>query len=138
LLSQKKQALHNTLNRVRKMIEILMVVNDKNSLNEFANTLEKEGADISWATSGGEALRFVAEKQYSLLVTEETLLDMSGLELARKTVMTNPMVNLAVMNTLSPKEFHGASEGLGVLCQLPFKPTEKDARALMSSLKEVI
>ncbi len=115
-----------------------MAVKNKDSLNEFANTLAKEEVDISWATSGGEALHLVAEKQYSLLMTEETLSDMSGLELAKKTVMTNPMINLAVMSALSHKEFHEASEGLGVLCQIPSKPTEKDAWALMSSLKEVI
>ena len=120
------------------MIELLMVANNKLPFNAFSETLEKAGASISWASSGSEALGMVKEKQYSLLLTAESLPDMSGIELAKQTVMINPMINLAITSALIHKAFHEATEGLGVLCQVPLTPSEKDALTLMSRLKEVL
>lgn len=133
-----KNGLKERIKRVWQMIDILMVVDEKASFEKFASTLEQEETRISWETTGEGALRLVAEKQYSLLVVAETMPDMSGLELAKKTVMTNPMVNLALMSALPHKDFHEKSEGLGVLCQLPLKPSEKDALFMLNRLKEVL
>ncbi len=120
------------------MIEILLVTDDRTAFTAFANGLEKEGALVAWAATGKDALQRCASKAYSLLITDEKLPDMPGLELAKQTIQTNPMINLAAVSALSPKDFHEASEGLGILSQLPSKPDRQEAIPLLALLKNVI
>ncbi len=58
----------------------------------------------------------------------ENLGDMTGLEFIRAIVSKRPMVNCAAISSLASEDFHEASEGLGILMQLPviniFKYTE--------------
>ena len=72
-----------------------------------------------------------------LVVADEGLGDMTGLELAGKILSVNPMINCASVSRLSPEEYHEASEGLGVLAQLPIKPGKKHAEELVQRLKYI-
>ena len=51
--------------------------------------------------------------------------------------MVNPLVNTAIVGEQSKKEFHEATEGLGVLMQLPRHPQERDAEALLAILDKI-
>jgi len=121
------------------MIEILITSSNKNSLSELTATMKKhKNVTISKAGAGAPALDMVSSGSYHLAVTDETLDDMTGLELARKIVMKNPMINCAVVSALSHEDFHEASEGLGLLAQLPPAPGEKEAEELLKSLKTIL
>jgi hypothetical protein len=63
---------------------------------------------------------------------------MSGLEFIRKVVSKNPMINSAAISSLPPEDFHNASEGLGILMQLPWKPNEADAARLLRHLNKIL
>jgi CheY-like chemotaxis protein len=92
---------------------------------------------LSWSESGGKALDRVADTLFDLVVTDESLGDMTGLELAERMLSINPMIHCAALSSLSPKEFHEASEGLGLLAQLPAVPDKTQADELLQRLMDL-
>ncbi|MFH1723758.1 MAG: response regulator [Elusimicrobiota bacterium] len=119
-------------------LRLLLVSPDKASLSGFAAALEEQGGvALSWADSGEKALKLASEASLDLVVTAEMLGDMTGLELAGRLLRMNPAINTAAVSRLSPQEFHEASEGLGVMVQLPTRPGGEDARGLLGRLREL-
>ena len=118
------------------MLKLLLVNPDKGSWTGLASSLEKHGdVDLSWAESGNKALDVISEFVVDLVVTDEDLGDMTALEFAAKLLSINPMINCALVSSLSPQDFHEASEGLGVLTQLSPRPSEKEAENMLDRLK---
>ncbi len=120
------------------MIKAIILCDDKRVLSELAMTLEKNNIDIEWAKTGDLALSMIVEKKINLLITYESLKDMAGIDLVKKVVSINPMINCVIASKLSPKDFHEATEGLGVLMQLPLAPSKEDAEKLLSNLNMVL
>ena len=120
------------------MHRLLLVTRDKDALSDLASALvTRSDVNLSWADSGGTALDMISKTPVDLLVTDEKLVDMSGLELANKLLHVNPMINCAAVSPLSHEDFHEASEGLGLLAQLPFQPGAEQAERLLQLLKEL-
>ena len=89
------------------MDRLLLVTPDEASLSDLASALEKDKAvELSWAKSGLEALKSVSGSAFDLVITDETLADMTGLQLAGKLLSVNPMIHCASVTTLSQKEYH--------------------------------
>jgi len=117
------------------MHKLLLVTSNKDSLSLLASTLAAQGdVDLSWAQSGDKALDMISDTAFDLVVTDERLGDMTGLELAAKLISINPMINCAAASSLSPEDFHEASEGLGLMDQLPLRPGKEDADNLLQRL----
>lgn len=120
------------------MLTLLLVSPDKNSLSGLSSALtDHSDVEFFWADSGKAALDIASGTTIDLVVADEGLGDMTGLELAGKLLSVNPMINCASLSRLSPEEFHEASEGLGVLAQLPIKPGKKHAEELVERLKYI-
>ncbi|MBL7177905.1 MAG: response regulator [Desulfobacteraceae bacterium] len=120
------------------MLKLLLVSPDKVSLSGFASALLEHGdVDLSWAESGEKALDIASEIAIDLAVTDERLGDMTGLEFAGRLISVNPMINCASVSHLSPENFHEASEGLGLMAQLPVKPGNEDAKKLLQRLRQL-
>ncbi|MBN1832726.1 MAG: response regulator [Deltaproteobacteria bacterium] len=120
------------------MENLLLVSSDKEPLSELASALERdEDVEVSWAKSGLEALKSVSNSNFDLIITVETLSDMTGLELAGKLLSMNPMIHCASVTSLSQKEYHEKSEGLGLMDPLPDRPGEKDAKRLLRDLRQI-
>lgn len=120
------------------MLKILLASPDELSLSAFVSVLKKDkDVQLSWAESGIIALDMVSETAFDLVVTDEKLRDMTGLDFAEKLVAINPMVNCATVSSLSSKEFHEASEGLGLLAQLPVNPAKEHAEPLLKTLRQL-
>ena len=120
------------------MLKLLLVVTDKDSFSGLASALAKHGdVDLFWAESGDNALDIVSNTTIDLVVTDEKLGDMTGLELANKLLAVNPMIYCTAVSHLSPEEFHKASEGLGLIAQLPVRPGKKQAEDLLQRLKDL-
>ena len=120
------------------MIKILLVTSEKELFSEFASTLEKnEDVELFWATNGKEALEKIPDNPVDLVVVNENIGDMTGIEFMKKLLPINPMINCSAVSTLAPEEFHEASEGLGVLMQLPVSPGEVEAKDLLKRLKNL-
>lgn len=121
------------------MITILLISTSNNTLSGLASGLKRyDEIELFQADSGQKALGMISGKNFDLVVADENIADMTGLEFAEKLVTVNPITNCAVVSHLSAEDFHEASEGLGVLMQLPVQPDEKQAQGLVSYLKKVL
>jgi len=121
------------------MISILLISQDNNSLSGLSAFLGKQNnVDIYLAGSGSKALTMISGRTFDLAVVDEDLGDMAGLDFVKEMILINPMVNSAVVSSLSQKDFHEASEGLGVMTQLSPKPGEGHAEEMLHSLKRII
>ena len=110
------------------MIKILMVTSEREPFSEFAKMLkQKDDIELSWAVSGQESLEAISNNPVDLVIVNENIGDMTGIEFMKKLLPINPMINFAAVSPLAPEEFHEASEGLGVLMQLPVSPGKPDA-----------
>lgn len=120
------------------MIHFLIVSPERDSLLDLADQLGKENnIQIRWAGSGKEALDSVSRDPVDLVITNEELGDMSGLAFAEKLVMLNPLIHCAAVSALSSDDFHEASEGLGLLAQLPVHPSPTDADNLILKFQKI-
>jgi len=116
----------------------LISTEDKKRFSFLAGALESQiQAKIYWAASGKETLSQAGRIQPLLAVIDETLPDMTGIEITRELLKTNALINTALVSRLSPEDFHEFSEGLGVLLQLPATPGEKEAADIISALKGI-
>jgi CheY-like chemotaxis protein len=120
------------------MIKLLMVTPDTAPFNEFASALaQNDDVEVSWAETGQRALDMVSGSPLDLVVVDEKLGDMTGIEFIETLVSVNPMINCAVVSPLPSDDFHEVSEGLGILAQLPVQPGAKDAEDLLKLLNHL-
>ncbi|MGA9177960.1 MAG: response regulator [Desulfobacterales bacterium] len=120
------------------MIKILLVASEKEPFSEFDRVLkQKDNIELSWAATGQKALEALSDNPVDLVIVNENIGDMTGIEFMKKLLPINPMINCAAVSPLSPDEFHEASEGLGVLVQLPVDPGELEAEDLLKRLKNL-
>ncbi|NQT10113.1 MAG: response regulator [Desulfobacteraceae bacterium] len=121
------------------MIHVLLVSSDKDFFIDLASNMEKNvNLSISRAVSGVNALSMISVNSFELVVTDESLSDMTGLKFVEKLVSTNPMINCAAVSSLSSEDFHAASEGLGILMQLPPRPDKIHTENLLQYLKNIL
>lgn len=90
--------------------------------------------EFSEARDGRLALESVRKHAVDLVIVDEDLGDMAGMELVRQLLGVNALVNTALVSTEPHDEFHEHSEGLGVLMQLPDACGKKEAGLLIESL----
>ena len=86
------------------------------------------------ARDGRLAVESVREQAVDLVIVDENLGDMTGVELVRRLLGVNALVNTALVSTESQEDYHEHSEGLGVLMQLPSDCGKKEAVALVGCL----
>jgi len=122
----------------QKIINILLASRDKASMSAFKAGLEENQVQTAWAQSGSNAIAKLTEGNFDLVVTDENLGDMTGLEFIEKVISKKPMVNCAAVSSLLPADFHEASEGLGILMQLPVRPGREQAEKLLRQLKNIL
>jgi len=120
------------------MIKILLVTPEREPFSEFVSVLnKKDDVELFWAATGQEALEAISDNPVDLVIVNENIGDMTGIEFMKKLLPINPMINYAAVSPLAPEEFHEASEGLGVLVQLPGDPGEPEAEDLLKRLKKL-
>ena len=122
----------------QKIINILLASRDKASMSAFKAGLEENQVQTAWAQSGSNAIVKLTEGNFDLVVTDENLGDMTGLEFIEKVVSKKPMLNCAAVSSLLPADFHEASEGFGILMQLPVRPGQEQAERLLRQLKIIL
>ncbi len=120
------------------MHRILIVTLHRSSFLSLAECLEEDqDVQVSWADSGQAAISDVMKHPPLGVVIDENLLDMPGLDLVRRLLQINALINTVVISDLPPEAFHEASEGLGILAQLPPQPTPEDVRTILARLKRM-
>ena len=120
------------------MIKILLVTSEREPFSEFARVLkQRDDVELSWVATGQEVLESISDNPVDLVIVNENIGDMTGIEFMKKLLPINPMINYAAVSPLAPEEFHEASEGLGVLVQLPVAPGKLDAENLLKRLDDL-
>ena len=121
------------------MLTILVASPDKDSLFDVESALKAhDDVCLLRAESVNEALDMASEKAVDLVIADERLGgDTTGLELVAGLVSINPMITCSVVSGLTPEEFHEASEGLGIMSQLPTRPGKEHAESLLHQLRQI-
>jgi two-component SAPR family response regulator len=121
------------------MIRILIVSSENNFASSLFSILkDRNGVETLRSESGNKGLSMVRDWDFHLVIADEKLNDMTGLEFAKKLVSVNPIINQAIASSLSHDEFHEASEGLGILMALPLEPGEVHVNRLLENLQRIL
>ena len=120
------------------MLRILLAGRDEAALSSLDAGLAESDVQIIRADSGSNGMSMISETDFDLVVTDENLGDMTGLEFIRKIVSKRPMVNCAAVSSMASGDFNDASEGLGILMQLPVRPGNEHAETLLEHLKKIL
>jgi len=118
---------------------ILLVADQVEALEELAQSLstEKE-VELLWAHDGETALESVATNSPALVVVDASIGGESGLELIQRLIGVDAFIQTAAVSSLPTDAFHEASEGLGIMAQLPPHPSASDARQLLQTLRQYL
>ncbi len=120
------------------MIHSLIISADKKWLSVISSMFQRKGdVFVLEAESGETGISMIKENHFDLVVADEQLPDMSGLDFIKKLIRVNPMSNCAAVSGLSHEDFHEASEGLGVLMQLPLDLKEEHVESLMARFNKI-
>jgi YesN/AraC family two-component response regulator len=120
------------------MLKLLLVTNNIESFSGFSSALKGDSNnEILYADSGETALKMIRANAFDLVISDESVGDMSGLDFAKKLIPTSPLTNCVVVSGLSEKDFHEASEGLGLMNHLPLNPGRIDAEEVLKNLLKI-
>lgn len=120
------------------MLNILLVGKDPVSLEDFAAELSRrEGLRVSRAASEKEAWGLLGSYKVDVVVTDEKLDEGSALPFVNDLTKQQPLINCAMVSDLAPKDFHEATEGLGVFMQLPVNPGAEEAAKMVQLLESI-
>ncbi len=120
------------------MLSLLLVGKDLATLSVFADELSrKEGVRVSKAVSVEEAWGLLGNCRVDVVVIDKELAGGTALSFVKELTKQHPLINCAMVSTLSPKDFHEAAEGLGVFMQLPFNPGAEEVAKMMQILESI-
>jgi DNA-binding response OmpR family regulator len=118
------------------MRKIWIVTNRSAKFSPLVQALSSDNwGKTHWAENVEAAVSAASRSHPDLMIVDETIDGISGIEIARRLVLANAFVNLSVVSSLPEEEFHELSEGLGILVQLPQQPGQIDAETLKSALE---
>ncbi len=119
-------------------MKIVFVAKDFSRFARMVARLRSEqDVEMAPAATGAAGLALLQGRTMDLVIVDEQLDDMSGIEFVGRLVKVNPLVNTAIVGSLPEEAFHEATEGLGVLMQLPPHPDESAAEALLAVLARI-
>ncbi len=120
------------------MLRLLLVSKNRDSFSDFIVALKENGSnEVIYSVSGEEALKILKQNYFDLVITDEDVGDMSGLEFAKKLIYVSPMTNCVAVSGLPEEVFHEASEGLGLMTHLPLNPGRDQAENLLKTLRQI-
>jgi DNA-binding NtrC family response regulator len=120
------------------MLSILLVGKNPEALANLADQLsQREGIAVSRASSGKAVWDILGKSKVDVVVTDEKLADGDSLTFIKDLTKQQPLINCAMVSSLSPEDFHEATEGLGVFMQLPVDPGAEEAVKMMQLLESI-
>ncbi|MGM0452815.1 MAG: hypothetical protein ACQERN_06600 [Thermodesulfobacteriota bacterium] len=117
------------------MKQILIATQQPDRFSPLAGRVKAQSDyTIAWADTTQKLFDAVSATPPKLTIIDAHIDGKSGIALAREAIMKNAMADIAVVSSLSEEEFHEASEGLGIVAQLPPAPDETHAGRLIELL----
>lgn len=119
------------------MYNVIILTENRDPYSAIAQSLLSAGnVKIQWIDSVSTAEKIVTETTPNLMVIDERVGSRDGIDIARNIIMKNAMINLVLVSSLDSNTFHEASEGLGIVAQLPPFPEKKHAIRLLEILND--
>ena len=120
------------------MLHIVLAGREHDVLARFGATLCGIGqVDITQVDSAAETLKAVDAGGIDLVVVGQSLADTSPVDCITQLVRQNAMINCAMISDMEQDAFHEATEGLGILMQLPPNPSGDDAAVLLDKIESL-
>jgi len=120
------------------MLSILLVGKDPHALAGLATELMlKDGITVKRAASAKEAWMILGKSRVDVVVTAEQLADGAALPFVVELTRQHPLINCAMVSSLSPKDFHEITEGLGIFMQLTADPGAEEAGKMVQYLESI-
>ena len=117
---------------------VLLLATDLTKFSALVTGLQRQPEiELLSAETRVAGLSLIKSKQIDLVIVDEQIGDMRGIAFVKQLVKINPLANTAIVSALTAEEFHEATEGLGVLMQLPIEPRDKDAKKLLATLEKI-
>ena len=117
---------------------IVFVAKDFSRFSVLVDRLKQEqDVELVPVATGAAGLAKLQGKRIDLVIVDEQLNDMGGIDFVKQFVNVNPLANTAIVGALSDDAFHEETEGLGVLMQLPPQPGKADAEKLLAVLAKI-
>ncbi len=121
------------------MLTILLVYEKLTLFASVKDSFVKSGTvNVLEAQTTDAALKIASEISLDLVIVAEQLNTMIGIQFVNMLVQANPLINTALVSSLSPEDFHEETEGLGVLMQLPLEPQKSDAEEMLQKMERII
>jgi DNA-binding NarL/FixJ family response regulator len=122
----------------RVFLRVLLLTKDSTRFSNLVAGLQHRlEIEVVSATTATDGFLLLKGTQINLVIVDEQLGDMDGIVFVKQLVKINPLINTAIVSARTPEEFHEATEGLGVLMQLPREPGQKDAETLLAILLKI-
>lgn len=105
----------------------ILVVDDERSMREFLSImLEKEGYKVETADNGNDALDFIRENDYDLIITDIKMPKVSGVEILRESISLHPHTPVIMITAFASTEVAVEAMKLGAYDYItkPFKVDE--------------
>jgi len=120
------------------MSKILLVSKGSASLADLADELiKRKEFDVIQVQSGEEALSLVRENRADVVIAADVLSDGLALPFVQELMREHPLINCAMVSSLSPEDFHELTEGLGLFMQLPLHPGAEEAKKMIQFLDSI-
>lgn len=120
------------------MIRVLLAGEDPSTFKMLLPPLEEESnIDFQVITSLVEVKKILSKTSIQFLVVASDLPELSGIEFLRSFIPKHPFINCALLSSLSSKEFHVETEGLGLFAQFPATPALEDGVNLRKTIMKL-
>jgi hypothetical protein len=120
------------------MLHIVLAGREHDVLTRFGAALCGIGlVGITQVDSAAETLKAVDAGGIDLVVVGQSLADTSPVDCITRLVRQNAMINCTMISAMEQDAFHEATEGLGILMQLPPNPSSDDAAVLLDKIESL-
>lgn len=122
----------------QKPLHIILASDERSSFVGFIETLQAQPALIvKHVGSPRQAEQEIQAGHVDVLVVDESVDGVDGLQFVRDMTYRFPLVNCALVSPLPPSDFHEKTEGLGLFMQLPHRPGTEDAAQMIEIIGKI-
>ena len=120
------------------MTRILLVTGNSGEFDTFKKGLPEEwNNSLTTLSSAEKAFDTVKKEKVDVVVVGSSLDDDTSLGFVKKLMKSHPLVNCAMVSSLSADEFHEVTEGYGLFMQVKEKPDAGEAKKMVELLNSI-
>ncbi len=99
----------------------------------FIKTLLKENHNVIFSQNEEKIQGFLNDGKIDAMIADE-----ENLAMVKNMIMLFPMLNTAIISDKKHEDFHEATEGLGILMQIPKLPEKDHAMEFLKKLQHIL